>query len=125
MSKTRTGVVTGLAMVACAACTPAPVKAFEAFYAATAAKDVIELRHHLCPKAQAVMAPFTDEAIAVDLESTRVVKRIALVSEDAVKHSAVLDVEDAVGNHEAIEMFFIDGRWCVDASAVSATQARP
>ena len=102
------------ALALAAACTPAPVKAFEAFYAATAAKDVTEFRHQLCPKAQGLMAPFTDEAIAVDLQSMRVVKRIALVSEDPVKHVAVLDVEDAVGNHESIEMFFIDGRWCVD-----------
>jgi hypothetical protein len=105
-----------------ASCTPAPVTAFEGFYAAMARRDVPAFRAALCPDAQAALAPLPDDAIAVDLAVTRVVRRVSLVSEDAV--GAIVDVEDATGQHESVALHKRDGRWCVDAPTTAQAPAQ-
>lgn len=104
-------------------CTPAPVQTFEAFYAATASRDVPAFRALLCPDARASVAVVKDEVLAQSLSTTRVIRRVTVKSEDAER--AVVDVEDATGQHEDVPLRKSDGRWCVEMKSETKANASP
>lgn len=102
--------VVGVVVVG-AGCTPAPVAAFETFYAATASRDVAGFRAALCTHTRATLAAVSDDDLKSGMTVTKVVQKIDVVSVDGAH--AVLDVKDATGGHEQVQLQKEDGAWCV------------
>lgn len=92
-------------------CAPAPVQAFEKFYAATASRDVKGFRAALCTHTRATLSAVSDEALRRGMTVTKVVQKIEVVSVDDA--GAVLDVTDATGGHERVQLQKEEGAWCV------------
>lgn len=79
-------------------CTPAPVAAFEDFYAVTVAGDAAGVRARLCAEARAPLAAVDDAALVAALAVVKVVRRVTPSSSPPGTDGAVdIVVEDAVG----------------------------
>ncbi len=104
-------VVVAVVVIGGAGCTPAPVAAFEKFYAATAARDVAGFKSSLCTHTRASLAAVPEEALRNEMKVRKVVQKIEVKS--ASDDHAVLDVVDATGGHESVDVVREDGAWCV------------
>ena len=105
-------------VVTAAACHETPRDGFEAFYAALADGSQQDAYARLSNAAQ---AQFAGVARAKGLEPSAylasafpkvTVRRIDVVDEHGDR--AAVDVVDALGNHERVQMVREDGRWRVD-----------
>jgi hypothetical protein len=99
------------------ACTPAPVRAFENFYAATVRKDGSTVRALLCGEARAAIAAVDDATLLSTFAVQRVVRRASLVPEPpAADGAVVVDVQDAVGASTRVTLrpdAAAPGGWCI------------
>lgn len=126
---TLKGGAVGIALSACAslaACTPAPVETFEAFYAATAARDAPAFRALLCPHARGAVSGVSDAELAAGLQVSRGLRRVNVKSERT--DAAVLDVEDATGQHQEVTLTRDAGApqgWCVSGDALAGATSAP
>jgi hypothetical protein len=132
-SVARRALLALLGATASMACTPAPVRAFEAFYAATVRKDGSVVRASLCAEARAAIAGVDDLALWSTLPVQRVVRSARLASDaPAADGAVVVVVQDAVGASTTVTLR-PDGAapagWCVvgvgDAPASSSAGTGP
>ncbi len=98
-------------VVVVGACAPTPVSTFEAFYQATARKDVVAVRALLCAPALVSLAAVDDDSLLRSLAVTRVVRQIDV--RERKEDSAVLDVHDATGQQTAVSLERSPTGWCV------------
>ncbi len=126
-------VVGGVAVAAVAgvgaACRPAPVVAFEDFYAATVAGDAAAVRARLCGEARAALVGVDDGALAAALAVATVVRRTEVAPGPPAADGAVgVIVEDAVGARTTVRVRpdgQAPGGWCVLGLAPSPTGSPP
>jgi hypothetical protein len=120
----------GIAAVALApACTPAPVAAFEDFYAATVRKDGPRVRALLCGEARAAIADVDDATLLSTFAVGRVLRHVQLVQGPAGADGAVdVVVEDALGSSMVVSLRpegAAPGRWCIVGIAAPTTPSSP
>jgi hypothetical protein len=106
-----------LAMTSTTGCTPAPVRAFEDFYAATVRKDGSTVRALLCGEARAAIADVDDATLLSTFSVQRVVRRAGLSHDaPAADGAVVVVVQDAVGGITHVTLRpdgAAPGGWCI------------
>jgi hypothetical protein len=99
------------------ACTPAPVRAFESFYAATVAKDAHRVRGQLCAEGRAQLAAIDDVTLLASWSVLRVVRRATLTGNKPTQDGVVaVHVEDALGGSTTVHLREdpdVPAGWCI------------
>jgi hypothetical protein len=96
----------------------APVAAFEAFFAATASRDLPGLRALLCPAERRVLADIDDAELLRAFSVVKVLQRATLESRNDA--AAVVIATDALGQNTRVQLradLHSAGGWCIAGPA--------
>ena len=96
----------------------APVAAFEAFFAATASRDLPALRALLCPAERRVLADIDDAELLRAFSVVKVLQRATLESRNDA--AAVVIATDALGQNTRVQLradLNSVGGWCIAGPA--------
>ena len=96
----------------------APVAAFEAFFAATASRDLPSLRALLCPAERRVLADIDDDELLRAFSVVKVLQRASLESRNDA--AAVVIATDALGQDTRVQLradLHSAWGWCIAGPA--------